>query len=112
MNTWVYVFVYPEYKQMSSPSLLLTFAVAIFVGSALKDFFQAIITDLVTPFLSVLLPDAQHTVQGLVVQVGPVKLKVGDAIGATATLAIAVLVVAVTLPYLKAYAPLRGGSSK
>jgi hypothetical protein len=94
---------------MSPSSLLLIIAAAIFVGGALKDFFQAVITDLVTPFLSVLLPDAQHTVQGLVVDVGPVKLKVGDAIGAAATLAIALFVVGLTLPYIKAYSPVRGG---
>jgi hypothetical protein len=94
---------------MNASSLLLVIAAAIFVGGALKDFFQAVITDLVTPFASVVFPDAQHTVQGLVVDVGPVKLKVGDAIGAAATLAIALFVVALTLPYIKAYSPVRGG---
>ena len=95
---------------MNSSSLLLTFAVAIFVGGALKDFFQAIIADLVAPFLVVLMPDAQHTVGGLTIDVGPVKLKVGDAIGATATLVIALFVVGVTMPYLRAYSPIKGGS--
>jgi len=94
---------------MSNSSLLLTFAVAIFVGGALKDFFQAIITDLVAPFFVLFSPDAQHTVGGLTVQVGPVKLKVGDAIGAAVTLVIALFVVAITLPYLRAYSPLQGG---
>lgn len=95
---------------MNNSSLLLTFAVAIFVGGALKDFFQAIITDLVAPFFVLFSSDAQHTVGGLTVQVGPVKLKVGDAIGATVTLVIALFVVAVTMPYLRAYSPIKGGS--
>jgi len=80
-------------------------AVGIFVGGALKDFFQAVITDLVTPFLSLVFPDAQHTVEGLVIQAGPLKLKVGDAIGAASTLLIALFVVAVTLPLVRKYSP-------
>jgi len=94
---------------MAQSSLLLTFAVAIFLGNAMKDFFQALITDLVTPFLAVLFPSAQQTVQGLVIDVGPIKLKVGDAIGATATLFIALFVVSVAMPYLKEYSPVQGG---
>jgi large-conductance mechanosensitive channel len=91
-------------------SLLLTFAVAIFVGGALKDFFQAITRDLVAPLLSVFFPDAQHSVSGLTLQVGPVKLLVGDAIAASVTLLIAMLVVTFTLPYIKSYAPLKGAA--
>jgi large-conductance mechanosensitive channel len=97
---------------MTPSSLLLVIAAAIFVGGALKDFFQSVITDLVTPLVSVAFPEAQQTVQGLVVDVGPVKLKVGEAIGATATLAISLFVVALTLPFIKAYSPVRGGGSK
>jgi hypothetical protein len=96
-------------NQMSNKSMLLTFAVAIFVGGALKDFFQAIITDLVAPFFVLFSPDAQHTVGGLTMQVGPVKLKIGDAIGAGVTLVIALVVTAAVLPYLHAYSPLQGG---
>ena len=94
---------------MSNSSLLLTFAVAIFVGGALKDFFQAIITDIVAPFFVLFSSDAQHTVGGLTVDVGPVKLKVGDAIGATVTLVVALVVTAALMPYLRAYSPLQGG---
>jgi len=89
-------------------SLLLTFAVAIFVGGALKDFFQAVTRDLVAPLLAIFFPEAQATVAGLTVQVGPVKLLIGDVIAATVTLVIAMLVVTFTLPYIKSYAPLRG----
>jgi large-conductance mechanosensitive channel len=91
-------------------SLLLTFAVAIFVGGALRDFFKSITRDLVVPLLSVFFPDAQASVAGLTIQVGPVKLQVGSAIAATFTLVIAMLVVTFTLPYIKAYAPLKGAA--
>ena len=94
---------------MAQNSLLLTFAVAIFVGGALKDFFQAFISGVITPFLVVLYPSAQQTVGGLVVDIGPVKLKVGDAIGAAATLVVALVVAAVAMPFLKEYSPVQGG---
>ena len=91
-------------------SLLLTFAIAVFIGGALKDFFTSLIRDIVAPILSVFFPAAQASVAGLTIQVGPVKLMVGEAIAATATLVIAMLVVTFTLPYLKAYAPLKGAA--
>ena len=91
-------------------SLLLTLSIAIFVGGALKDFFHSITQDLIAPLLSVLFPDAQASVSGLTIQVGSVKLQVGNAIAATFTLLIAMLVVTFTLPYIKAYAPLKGAA--
>jgi large-conductance mechanosensitive channel len=91
-------------------SLLLTLSIAIFVGGALKDFFQSITRDLVAPLLSVFFPDTQSSVSGLTLQVGPVKLLVGDAIAATVTIGFAMLVVTFTLPYIKAYAPLKGAA--
>ena len=90
--------------------LLLTIAIAIFVGGALKDFFQAFTHNLVAPLLSVFFPSAQASVTGFTIQVGPVKLLIGDMIAATVTLVIAMLVVTFTLPYIKAYAPLRGAA--
>ncbi len=96
-------------NQMSNQSLLLTFAVAIFIGGALKDFFQAIITGLVVPFFVLFSSDTQNSVGELTFQVGPVKLKVGEVISATATLVIALVVTAAVLPYLRAYSPLQGG---
>ena len=90
-------------------SLLLTFAVAMFVGSALKDFFNAFIANLVTPFLVLFFPSAQNTVGGLVIDLGPVKLKVGDAIAAAGTLFVALFVAAAVMPFLKEYSPIQGG---
>jgi hypothetical protein len=94
---------------MAQQSLLLTFAVAIFVGGALKDFFQSIISNLLAPFLVVVFPSAKETVGGLVLELGPVKLKVGDAISAAVTLVAALFVAAVAMPYLKEYSPVQGG---
>jgi large-conductance mechanosensitive channel len=95
---------------MSSRRLLLTVAVAFVIGSALKDFFAALTTGLVTPLVGSLFPGAQQTVAGLELNIGGVKLEVGQVISATATLLISLLVVSVTLPYIKAYAPIRGAA--
>lgn len=93
---------------MSSRRLLITVAVAFVVGSALKDFFSALTTGLVTPVIASLFPSVQQSVSGATVQVGAVKLEVGQVISATATLFVSLLVVSLTLPYIKAYAPIRG----
>jgi len=84
-----------------------TIAVGFFLGGALKDFFQSVTQDLVAPF-AVLLGGVDKSVTGVNVSIGPVKLEVGKVIGATLTLAVALVVVAITLPYIKAYAPMIG----
>jgi large-conductance mechanosensitive channel len=93
---------------MAQQSLLLTFAVAIFVGNALKDFFNAFITNLVMPFLVVLFPSGSG-VGDFVLEFGPIKLKVGDALAAGGTLVVALFVAAMAMPYLKEYSPVQGG---
>ncbi len=97
-------------SKMSSQSTILTFAVAIFVGSALKDFFTSITRDLVAPLISGVIPGAQAGLEKITLQIGPVKFNIGDAISATLTLAIALFVVSFTLPYIREYSPVRGGS--
>jgi large-conductance mechanosensitive channel len=94
---------------MSQNSMLLTFAVAIFVGSALKDFFTAFTRDIMMPWVSLIFPDFQQTVGGIVLELGPVKLKVGDAIGAGGALVTALVLAAVAFPLLKEYSPIQGG---
>jgi large-conductance mechanosensitive channel len=93
---------------MNSDTTILTFAVAIYIGSALKDFFQAITRDLITPVLAGLFPGAQATLDKIVIQVGGIKINIGDAISATLNLMIAFLVVSMTLPYVRTYAPVGG----
>ena len=87
---------------MDSSTSLTTIAVAIYMGGALYKFFDAITRDLVTPVVAGLFPGATQTIDKVV------KINIGDAIGATINLAIAYLVVSVTLPYIKTYAPIGG----
>ena len=95
---------------MTNEGLFWAIAVAVFLGSVLKDFFQAITRDLVTPVLSGLSGKAGAEVSGFVVTVGGVKLKIGDVVASALSLLIAFAIVSVTLPYLRAYtAPIVGG---
>ena len=93
---------------MSSRRLLLTVAVAFVIGGALKDFFSAFTSSLATPVIASLFPGVQQTVYGLEIQVAGVKLEVGKVVSATVTLLVSLLIVSVTLPYIKAYAPIQG----
>jgi len=87
----------------------MTFAVAIFLGSAVSQFFTAVSKDLGAPVIGGLFPGAQAGLEKWVVQVGPVKLALGDALSATVNFAIAIVVVYMTLPYIRTYSPIRGG---
>jgi large-conductance mechanosensitive channel len=93
---------------MDSSTSILTIAVGLYVGMTLAQFFTAITRDLVTPVLAGVLPGVQSSLDKVVVQIGTVKINVGDAIAATMNLAIAWLVVSVTLPYVRTYAPIGG----
>jgi large-conductance mechanosensitive channel len=92
-----------------SDMTIMTFAVAIFLGSALSQFFGAVSRDLVAPVIGGVFPGAQAGIEKWTIQLGPVKLAVGDALSATVNLAIAVVVVWLTLPYIRAYSPIAGG---
>lgn len=93
---------------MDSSTSLTTIAVAIYMGGALYKFFDSITRDLVTPVIAGIFPGATQTLDKIVIPIGPIKLNIGDVIGATLNLAIAYLVVSVTLPYIKTYAPIGG----
>lgn len=93
---------------MDGSTSILTIAVAIYIGGALYKFFDSITRDLITPVIAGVFPGATQTIDKIVVQVGPVKLNIGDAIGATLNLLIAYLVVSMTLPFVKSYAPIGG----
>lgn len=93
---------------MDGSTSVTTIAVAIYVGAALFKFFDSITRDLVTPVLAGLFPGATQTIDKIVIPIGPIKLNIGDAIGAALNLMIAYLVVSLTLPYIKTYAPIGG----
>jgi len=83
-------------------------AVAIYVGFALSTFFGAITRDLVTPIIAGIFPGVEQSLDKVTVSIGPVKLNIGDAIGAALNLGIALFVISVTLPYIRTYSPLGG----
>lgn len=87
---------------------IMGFAVAFYIGAALMQFFGSISRDLITPVITGIFPGVQQSIEKITVQVGPIKLNIGDAIGAFINLLIAFLVVSVSLPYVKQYAPLGG----
>ena len=88
-------------------STVYAIAIGFFLGGALKDFFQAVTQDLVAPF-AVLLGGVDKSVTGVTLSLGPIKLDVGKVIAATMTLLVAIFVVSVTLPLVRAYAPMTG----
>jgi large-conductance mechanosensitive channel len=93
---------------MDSSTSVLTIAVGMYIGLSLMGFFTAITRDLVTPIVLSLFPGVQASVDSYVLTVGSVKLKVGDAIGATMNLLIVWFVVSITLPMLRGFAPIGG----
>lgn len=86
----------------------MTLAVAFYLGFALSSFFGAITRDLVTPIITGIFPGVEQSLDKIVVTIGPVKLNIGDAIGASFNLAIAFFVLWVTLPIVRAYSPVGG----
>jgi large-conductance mechanosensitive channel len=93
---------------MDGSTSVLTIAVGLYVGMSLSQFFTAITKDLVTPLIAGIFPGVQSSVDKFVVQLGPIKLSIGDAISATLNLLIAWFVVSTTLPYIRTYAPIGG----
>ena len=92
---------------MDGSTSVITIAVGLYIGMAMGQFFGAITRDLITP-LAGLFPGVGQTADKLTIQVGSVKLNIGDAIAATMNLLIAYFVVSMTLPYIRTYAPIGG----
>ena len=87
---------------------ITTFAVAIYIGMVLHKFFDSVTKDLITPIIAAAVPGAQQTLDKITIQLGPVKLNIGDVIAATLQVLIAYFVVSMTLPFLREYAPVGG----
>lgn len=92
---------------MAVENQVLTFALAVHAGLVLNNFFQALMRDIVLPLLSPL-----ATVEGglskLVIQVGTIKINIGDAVVQTLNLIVAFAVVSFVMPYIKEYVPIAG----
>jgi len=86
---------------------VLVFALAIQVGLILSNFFNALTRDLFLPLLSPL-ASAEGGVSKLVIQIGSVKLNVGDVIVQTMNLLISFAVIYFALPYVREYVPVAG----
>jgi large-conductance mechanosensitive channel len=93
---------------MNSNTGITTIAVGFYLGSTLSQFFTALTRDLVAPIIAAIFPGVQTSVDKIVVQVGSVKLNIGDAIGSVINLLIAYFVVSMTLPYIRSYSPIGG----
>jgi large-conductance mechanosensitive channel len=93
---------------MNGDTTVMTFAVAIYIGSALAQFFGSITRDLITPVIAGLFPGAQTSLDKIVITIGTIKLNIGDVIASTLNLLIAYLVVSMTMPYIRSYIPLGG----
>jgi len=86
----------------------MNLAVAFYLGFALSAFFASITKDLVTPIIAGIFPGVEQSLDKITVSIGPVKLNIGDAIGAALNLGIAFFVLYATLPLLRTYSPVGG----
>jgi len=84
-----------------------TIAVGFFLGGGRIIYKKSVTQELVAPF-AVLLGGVSKSVEGVTISLGPVKLEIGKVIGSALTLMVALFVVAFTIPYIKAYAPMIG----
>jgi len=80
-------------------------AVAFIIGAAATKMVTACVTDIVMPLIAVLIPGGDW--RASVLQLGPVKLLVGDFIGAIIDFVIIALVVFIVVKYM-----MKGDTSK
>jgi len=86
----------------------MTFAVALYIGMALAQFFGSITHDFVLPILAGIFPGAETVGEKIYISVGSIKINIGAVLAASFNLMIAYLVVSFTLPYIRMYAPVGG----
>lgn len=92
---------------MGVENQVLIFALAIYVGSLLTKFFDALTRDIVLPVISPMAP-SENGVSKWIVQFGTIKLNIGDFIVQTINVLLSFAIVYVTLPYIKEYVPVAG----
>lgn len=92
---------------MGVENQVLIFALAIYVGSLLTKFFDALTRDIVLPLISPMAP-SENGVSKWIIQFGTIKLNIGDFIVQTVNVLLSFAIVYVTLPYIKEYVPVAG----
>lgn len=92
----------------SENTALIVHAVGFYLGTVLAQFFQAITKDIVMPLVIGTMPGVQQQVDKYVIQVGPVKLNIGDLVATTMSLVVAYFIISFTLPYIREYSPIGG----
>lgn len=93
---------------MNSNTELITLAVAVYLGTAMKEFFQSITRDIITPIFAGLIPTSVQSLDKTVITIGGIKLSIGDVISSTLNLMLAYVVVSFTLASIVRYAPIGG----
>ena len=93
---------------MTGDATIMTFAVALYIGMALAQFFGAVTHEFVFPILAGIFPGAEGTADKIYISIGSVKINIGAVLEAGFNLMIAYLVVSFTLPYVRMYAPVGG----
>jgi large-conductance mechanosensitive channel len=93
---------------MNGDATIMTFAVALYIGMALAQFFGSITHEFVLPILAGLFPGAEGAGEKIYISVGSVRINIGAVLEASFNLMIAYLVVSFTLPYVRMYAPVGG----
>ena len=85
---------------------ILVSVVAIHLALFFTGFFNALTRDIVLPLLS--LSSVEDGVAKLVIQVGTVKINIGDFMVQSINLVVAIAIVYYTLPHIKEYIPIAG----
>lgn len=85
---------------MAVESQVFTIALGIYIGIALKDFFGAASRDVVLPLLSPF-ASTEAGIGKLVVNIGSIKLNVGDLIVSAINLLVVFAMVSILVPYIK-----------
>jgi len=85
---------------------VLTYAISIYLGLFISGFFQSITRDIILPLISPVV--STDGIAKYIVQVGGVKLNVGDVAVQMINLFIAIGIIYFMLPHIKEYVPIAG----
>ena len=85
---------------------ILTSAISVYLGLFICEFFRSVTRDIILPLISPVV--STDGIAKYIVQIGGVKLNVGDVAVQVINLLIAVGIVYFMLPHLKEYVPIAG----